>query len=81
MDCSRAKQAIYLCFDEEIDPETRAHFEEHLALCSPCSRHRDLTQKWLLVVRRRTIRLCAPASLRERILTSLARFEEARSPG
>ena len=77
MDCSCTKEAIYLCFDREIDPESKARFEEHLARCIPCARNRELTHSWLLVVRRRTVRLCAPVALRQRILEGLARFGEA----
>ena len=80
MDCSRTKETIYLCFDREIDPESKARFEEHLTLCVPCARNWDLTRSWLLIVRRRTVRLSAPASLRQKILETLAHSAESPSP-
>lgn len=81
MDCTKIKDSIYLCFDNEMDSRSRASFEQHLAECPPCARQNDLTHRWLVLVRRRTVRLSAPSTLRQRILEALSQFSTAHSTG
>ncbi|MCH9649100.1 MAG: zf-HC2 domain-containing protein [Deltaproteobacteria bacterium] len=71
MDCSRIKDAIYLFLDNEMGEEVASEFENHLASCPSCARRRDFTTRWLVQVRRRAVRLCAPDSLRQKVLRSL----------
>ncbi len=71
MDCNRVKETIYQFLDNEMGEEEVVRFEDHLAHCPRCARRRDFTTRWLVLVRRRTVRHCAPANLRARILRSL----------
>ena len=71
MDCERIQEAIYLSFDNEIDAASRERLESHLASCSPCARRRNFTGNFLILLRRRVVRLAAPPELRRRILQSL----------
>jgi anti-sigma factor (TIGR02949 family) len=71
MDCNGARKSIYLFIDQQLDDESVRHLERHVAGCPHCARRRDFTQRWLLLVRQRMIRLTAPTSLHRRILDLL----------
>jgi anti-sigma factor (TIGR02949 family) len=81
MDCSQTPDAIYLCFDQEMEAEQRALFEQHLEACPPCARRNSLTARWLRLLRQRTVRLCASAELRHKILEAMAQATESRTHG
>jgi anti-sigma factor (TIGR02949 family) len=72
MDCDGVRKSIFLFIDREMAAEDTHHMERHLARCPDCARRRDYTQRWLLLVRRRMVRLSAPPTLRHRILELLS---------
>lgn len=80
MDCERIIQAIYLSFDDEMEVGGREDFESHLEKCSPCARRRRFTGKFLVMIRRRTVRKKAPLELRRRILEALPHRKPYGSP-
>ena len=71
MDCKRVGQAIFLFFDNELDEELLAPFQQHVQTCGHCAHQIDYTRKLLLIFRRRYVRCAAPSRLRRRILVSL----------
>jgi mycothiol system anti-sigma-R factor len=70
MDCKRVGEAIFLFFDNELEPELLAPFRSHVQDCDGCARKVDYTRK-LLVLVRESVRCHAPDRLRLRILTDM----------
>ena len=77
MDCSRTHDAIFQFFDQEMDDDQASRFHRHLAGCPRCARRREVTTRWLIVVRSRAVRYCASEALRRRILASLPHRQAA----
>jgi mycothiol system anti-sigma-R factor len=75
MNCSRAKEIIFLYTDNELKEELLVALQEHEVICPQCARRIAYTRKLLTVVRQGCTRTRAPESLRKKILTSL------RQPG
>jgi mycothiol system anti-sigma-R factor len=71
MDCKEVGAALFLFFDNEMDEDSLTPFRDHVGRCGDCAKRVDYTRKLLLIVRERSIRCCAPQSLRHRILTNL----------
>ena len=71
MDCKRVAETVFLFFDNEMDEEERAPFEEHVNGCPECAREFRRTRQFLLIVRQRCSRCQAPRRLYRRILISL----------
>ncbi len=71
MDCNGVRKSIFLFIDRELDSQAAHRLERHVAGCPQCSRRQDYTQRWLLLVRQRMVRLPAPLALRRRILELL----------
>ncbi len=70
MDCKRVGEAIFLFFDNELEPELLSPFRDHVNGCVGCARQVDYTRKLLLLVRE-SVRCSAPDRLRMRILTNM----------
>ena len=71
MDCKEVSTVLFLFFDNEMEEEMLAPFQDHVGGCGRCAKRVDYTRRLLLIVRERTIRCNAPDSLRHRILTHL----------
>ncbi len=70
MDCRKVREVVFLYTDNEMEEELLISFREHMDHCPPCAQEIHRTERILRLVRRRCSRQSAPASLRERILTS-----------
>lgn len=72
MDCRRAREVMFLFFDDQLEDDLLAPFRDHVDGCSSCSGKLDYTRKLLIIVRERCscIRQHAPDHLRQRILVS-----------
>ncbi len=70
MNCRKVREVLFLYTDNEMEEELLISFKEHMEHCPPCAQQITRTQRLLLLVRKRCHRVQAPASLRERILTS-----------
>lgn len=77
MDCKRAREVMFLIFDDQLEEDLLDPFRAHLGDCPPCARKLDYTRKLLLIVRERCscIRRPAPDRLRQRILVSFPHRE------
>jgi mycothiol system anti-sigma-R factor len=75
MNCSRAREIIFLYTDNELGEELLVSLQEHLVLCPQCAQRIDYTRRLLTVVRKGCTRTRAPESLRRRILSSLRQPE------
>ncbi len=75
MNCSRAREIIFLYTDNELGEELLVSLQEHLVLCPQCAQRIDYTRRLLTVVRKGCARTRAPESLRRRILSSLRQPE------
>ena len=71
MDCIRVREVIFLYTDNELEEELTVAFREHLVDCPPCARQIEYTIRVLGLVRKCCAGTSAPASLRQKILTSL----------
>lgn len=80
MDCKEVSAALFLFFDNEMEEDMLTPFKDHVGKCDGCAKKVDYTRKLLLIVRERTIRCCAPDSLRHRILTHLPHRNSASGP-
>lgn len=71
MDCKKATEVLFLFFDNEMEEDLRAPFQDHLSRCPLCAHRLAYTRKLLIIVRQRCARQLAPPRLRHRILESL----------
>lgn len=78
MDCRKVREVLFLYTDKEMEEELLISFREHMENCPPCAQQITRTERILLLVRKRCHRQQAPASLRERILTSFPHRRDLR---
>ena len=72
MDCNEARELLPLSIDRELDAKSEGELALHLASCSACDQQRQQLLSVVAGLRKAASYHRAPASLRERIETSLA---------
>ena len=66
MICPETRERLHAYLDDELDADQRPAFEEHLRVCSECSRERDAHQALRAGLREGDFGYSAPAGLRRR---------------
>jgi len=69
--CPETRDRLHAYFDDELDAERRATFEEHLRLCPECTRELETQQTLRAGLREPSFRHTAPVGLEERIRSAL----------
>ena len=69
------EELVFRYSDDEMEQEMRVAFKLHVADCPECARKAEHTERFLMIVRKRTVRTTAPRRLRQRLLDDLRRRE------
>jgi mycothiol system anti-sigma-R factor len=72
-DCAHALKSVYQFLDNELDHASADAIRQHLAACEPCLDRFDVEQAVKALVSRSCGNDQAPAQLRERVLSGIAR--------
>jgi len=77
--CPESRERLHAYLDEELDPDGRAAFEDHLHGCPACARELESQRALQTALRDGDFRHAAPAGLRESVRAAL-RAENASPP-
>ena len=80
MSCPETSDRLHAYFDDELDAEGRAAFQEHLRVCPECTRELETQQALRAGLREPSFRHTAPAGLGGRIRSALRPAAPARRP-
>jgi mycothiol system anti-sigma-R factor len=69
------EELVFRYTDNEMEQEMRIAFKLHVADCPECKKRAEHTERFLMIVRKRTARTTAPRRLRQRLLDGLRRRE------
>ncbi len=67
------EELVFRYADNEMEQEMLVAFKLHVADCPECARKAKHAVRFLMIVRKRTIRTTAPIHLRRRLLDGLRR--------
>ena len=72
MTCRQVVELLWEYIDAELTPELTDHIRAHLAACEACYPHYEFQKAFLEFVRRHGVQV-APPTLREKVLSAIAR--------
>jgi len=81
MECKDINKLISAYLDNELDPETKQIFEEHIAICNICKDEIEAYESVKSLVQKRISYIKAPDILKKKVIIEISRIEEYRETG